>query len=59
MSAENYAKIDFKKILLMPSLWFQTTGKPMKRESDLIDVWFDSGSIPYAQLHYPFENKRK
>ena len=33
------------------------SGKPMKRESDLIDVWFDSGAMPYAQIHYPFENK--
>ena len=33
------------------------SGKPMKQESDLIDVWFDSGSMPYAQVHYPFENK--
>jgi isoleucyl-tRNA synthetase len=36
-----------------------SSGKPMKREADLIDVWFDSGSMPYAQWHYPFENKDK
>lgn len=57
MSAENYAKIDLHKNIVDAITLVSETGKPMKRESDLIDVWFDSGSMPYAQLHYPFENK--
>ena len=57
MSAENYAKIDLHKNIVDAITLVSESGKPMKRESDLIDVWFDSGSMPYAQLHYPFENK--
>ncbi|MGB4448738.1 MAG: isoleucine--tRNA ligase [Cloacibacterium sp.] len=57
MSAENYAKIDLHKNIVDTITLVSDSGKPMKRESDLIDVWFDSGSMPYAQLHYPFENK--
>jgi isoleucyl-tRNA synthetase len=57
MSEENYAKIDLHKNIVDAITLVSETGKPMKRESDLIDVWFDSGSMPYAQLHYPFENK--
>lgn len=57
MSAENYAKIDLHKNIVDAVTLVSDSGKPMKRESDLIDVWFDSGSMPYAQLHYPFENK--
>ena len=58
MSRENYDRIDLHRpyvddiVLVSPK-----TGRPMKRELDLIDVWFDSGSMPYAQIHYPFENK--
>lgn len=57
MSAENYAKIDLHKNIVDAITLVSDSGKPMIRESDLIDVWFDSGSMPYAQLHYPFENK--
>lgn len=57
MSTENYAKIDLHKNIVDAITLVSDSGKPMKRESDLIDVWFDSGSMPYAQLHYPFENK--
>ncbi len=57
MSAENYAQIDIHKNIVDAITLVSDSGKPMKRESDLIDVWFDSGSMPYAQLHYPFENK--
>ncbi len=57
MSAKNYAKIDLHKNIVDAITLVSDSGKPMKRESDLIDVWFDSGSMPYAQLHYPFENK--
>lgn len=57
MSEENYAKVDLHKNIVDEITLVSDTGKPMKRESDLIDVWFDSGSMPYAQLHYPFENK--
>ena len=57
MSKENYAKIDLHKNIVDAITLVSDSGKPMKRESDLIDVWFDSGSMPYAQLHYPFENK--
>ncbi|MCC2591297.1 isoleucine--tRNA ligase [Chryseobacterium sp. MFBS3-17] len=57
MSEENYAKIDLHKNIVDAITLVSDQGKPMKRESDLIDVWFDSGSMPYAQLHYPFENK--
>ncbi len=57
MSEENYAKIDLHKHVVDKIVLVSASGKPMKRESDLIDVWFDSGSMPYAQWHYPFENK--
>ncbi|RLD26441.1 MAG: isoleucine--tRNA ligase, partial [Bacteroidetes bacterium] len=57
MSDENYEKIDFHKDVVDDIILVSNSGKPMKRESDLIDVWFDSGSMPYAQWHYPFENK--
>lgn len=58
-SEENYAKIDLHKNIVDEIVLVSPSGKPMKRESDLIDVWFDSGSMPYAQWHYPFENKEK
>jgi len=57
MSEENYEKIDLHKNVVDKIVLVSASGKPMKRESDLIDVWFDSGSMPYAQWHYPFENK--
>ncbi|QWX83394.1 isoleucine--tRNA ligase [Cellulophaga sp. HaHaR_3_176] len=57
MSEENYDKIDLHKNIVDQITLVSVSGKPMKRESDLIDVWFDSGSMPYAQWHYPFENK--
>ena len=57
MSDENYAKVDFHKNYMDEVILVSSNGKPMKREADLIDVWFDSGSMPYAQWHYPFENK--
>lgn len=58
-SKENYAptNIDLHRPYIDAIILVSKDGKPMKRESDLIDVWFDSGSMPYAQLHYPFENK--
>ncbi len=56
MSEENYEKIDLHKNVVDKIVLVSPSGKPMKRESDLIDVWFDSGSMPYAQWHYPFEN---
>ncbi|WP_053992680.1 isoleucine--tRNA ligase [Mangrovimonas sp. TPBH4] len=55
----NYAKLDLHKNIVDQITLVSASGKPMKRESDLIDVWFDSGSMPYAQWHYPFENKEK
>jgi len=54
---ENYDKIDLHRPYVDDIVLVSASGKPMKRESDLIDVWFDSGAMPYAQLHYPFENK--
>ena len=54
---ENYDKIDLHRPYVDDIVLVSPTGKPMKRELDLIDVWFDSGAMPYAQLHYPFENK--
>ena len=56
-SKENYHKIDIHRPYVDDIILVSPTGKPMKRELDLIDVWFDSGSMPYAQIHYPFENK--
>ena len=55
---ENYEKIDLHRPYVDDIVLVSETGKPMKRELDLIDVWFDSGSMPYAQIHYPFENKQ-
>jgi len=57
MSKENYAKIDLHRPYVDSIVLVSSKGEPMKRESDLIDVWFDSGAMPYAQLHYPFEHK--
>ena len=57
MSQENYNKLDLHKNYVDEIVLVSPSGKAMNRESDLIDVWFDSGSMPYAQWHYPFENK--
>jgi isoleucyl-tRNA synthetase len=57
MSEENYDLVDLHKNVVDTITLVSPSGKPMKRESDLIDVWFDSGAMPYAQWHYPFENK--
>jgi len=57
MSQENYDRIDMHRPYVDYIILVSPTGKPMKREADLIDVWFDSGSMPYAQIHYPFENR--
>ena len=59
MSEENYDKVDLHKNVVDEITLVSDSGKPMKREADLIDVWFDSGSMPYSQWHYPFENKEK
>ena len=56
-SDDNYSKVDLHKNIVDNIVLVSKSGKPMYREKDLIDVWFDSGSMPYAQLHYPFENK--
>jgi isoleucine--tRNA ligase len=56
-SKENYDRIDLHRPYVDEIVLVSPSGKPMKRELDLIDVWFDSGSMPYAQIHYPFENK--
>ena len=58
-SEENYDNVDLHKNIVDGITLVSESGKPMKREADLIDVWFDSGSMPYAQWHYPFENKEK
>ncbi len=57
MSEANYDKIDLHKNVVDNITLVSVSGKEMKREADLIDVWFDSGAMPYAQWHYPFENK--
>jgi isoleucyl-tRNA synthetase len=57
MTNENYANLDLHKNYVDRITLVSPSGKPMKREADLIDVWFDSGAMPYAQWHYPFENK--
>ena len=57
MSKENYNQVDIHKNYVDEITLVSASGKPMQREADLIDVWFDSGSMPYAQWHYPFENK--
>ncbi|MFC6098457.1 isoleucine--tRNA ligase [Flavobacterium qiangtangense] len=59
MSETNYDLVDLHKNVVDEITLVSASGKPMKRESDLIDVWFDSGAMPYAQWHYPFENKDK
>ena len=59
MSDANYAHIDLHKHVVDGIVLKAADGRPMHRESDLIDVWFDSGSMPYAQWHYPFENKER
>ncbi|WP_029328639.1 isoleucine--tRNA ligase [Bacteroides sp. 14(A)] len=56
-NGENYDKIDLHRPYVDDIILVSKDGKPMKREADLIDVWFDSGAMPYAQIHYPFENK--
>jgi len=56
-TAENYSKIDLHRPYVDDIVLCSPSGKPMKRETDLIDVWFDSGAMPFAQMHYPFENK--
>ncbi|WP_454047682.1 isoleucine--tRNA ligase [Chryseobacterium sp. Marseille-Q8038] len=57
MAESNYELVDLHKNVVDKVVLVSDSGKAMRRESDLIDVWFDSGSMPYAQLHYPFENK--
>ncbi|KQS49922.1 isoleucine--tRNA ligase [Flavobacterium sp. Leaf359] len=59
MSEANYDLVDLHKNVVDEIILVSPSGKPMKRETDLIDVWFDSGAMPYAQWHYPFENKDK
>ncbi len=59
MDESNYDLIDLHKNVVDEITLLSPSGKPMTREADLIDVWFDSGSMPYAQWHYPFENKEK
>ncbi|MDE7342497.1 MAG: class I tRNA ligase family protein, partial [Muribaculaceae bacterium] len=56
-SKENYERFDAHRPYVDDIILVSATGRPMKRETDLIDVWFDSGAMPYAQIHYPFENK--
>ena len=58
-SQENYDRIDLHRPFVDEVVLASPTGKPMKRETDLIDVWFDSGAMPYAQIHYPFEHKEE
>ena len=57
MSNENYTKFDLHRPYADDIILVSPSGKPMRRESDLIDVWFDSGAMPYAQHHFPFENR--
>ncbi len=59
MSEENYNQVDLHRHVVDDIVLVSESGKPMRREADLIDVWFDSGSMPYAQWHYPFENKEQ
>ena len=59
MDEANYDAVDLHRPYADNIVLVSSTGQPMKREADLIDVWFDSGSMPYAQWHYPFENKEK
>ena len=58
-SDKNYNLVDIHKNIVDKLILSGSNGQPMRRESDLVDVWFDSGSMPYAQWHYPFENKEK
>jgi len=58
-TADNYNLIDLHRPYVDEIILVSASGKPMKRESDLIDVWFDSGAMPFAQVHYPFENKER
>lgn len=58
MDEKNYEKVDLHKHIIDKIILCSSSKKPMIRESDVIDVWFDSGSMPYAQIHYPFENKK-
>ena len=58
MSEENYTSFDIHRPYVDEIVLVSKSGAPMKKELDLIDVWFDSGAMPYAQLHYPFENKK-
>ena len=57
MSNENYDSFDLHRPTVDEIILVSETGEPHERELDLIDVWFDSGAMPYAQIHYPFENK--
>ncbi|MDV7400174.1 class I tRNA ligase family protein, partial [Arthrospira platensis SPKY1] len=59
MSEENYQLVDLHKNVVDKIVLVSASGKPMNRETDLIDVWFDSGAMPYAQWHYPFENSQE
>ncbi len=59
MDEDNYEQVDLHRPYVDRIMLVSDSGKPMKREADLIDVWFDSGSMPYAQMHYPFENKER
>lgn len=59
MSEENYGKVDLHKHYMDEIVLVSSKGEPMRREADLMDVWFDSGAMPYAQWHYPFENREK
>ncbi len=59
LSDENYDTVDLHRNVVDKIILRSSTGQPMRREADLIDVWFDSGAMPYAQWHYPFENKEK
>lgn len=59
MSNKNYKQIDLHKPIIDDIILMSSKGKPMQREEDLVDVWFDSGAMPFAQLHFPFENKNK
>src|SRR6185436_16424303 len=56
LGEDNYDRVDLHRPYVDRIVLLSPGGKPMKRETDLIDVWFDSGSMPYAQWHYPFEN---
>ncbi len=59
MTEENYARLDLHRPYVDEIILVSDSGQPLRRESDLIDVWFDSGAMPYAQIHYPFENREQ